>query len=38
MILDAEHGFHFAKEGDRWRCVEHLGLVMLQRSVLSCIR
>ncbi len=30
MILKAEHGLHFASERGRWRCVEHLGLVMLR--------
>jgi hypothetical protein len=30
MILCAEHGLRFAKEGDHWRCVEHPGLVMLR--------
>jgi len=28
MIL-TELGLHFAKEGDRWRCVEWPGLTML---------
>jgi len=25
MILCAEYGLHFAKDGDRWRCVEYPG-------------
>jgi len=29
MIL-TEYGLHFAKDGDRWRCVEHPELVMLR--------
>ena len=29
LILCAEHGLHFAKEGDHWRCVERPDLVML---------
>lgn len=28
MILVAEYGLHFAKDGDRWRCVEWPGLTM----------
>jgi hypothetical protein len=30
MIFCAEHGLHFAKDGDGWRCVEHPKLVMLR--------
>ena len=30
MILCAEVGLQFAKDGDHWRCVEHPGLVMLR--------
>lgn len=29
MILCAECGLRFAKNGDHWRCVEHPDLVML---------
>ena len=29
MILVAEYGLHFAKEGDLWRCVELTDVVML---------
>jgi hypothetical protein len=29
MIL-TEYGLHFAKEGDRWRCVEEPDLAMLR--------
>jgi hypothetical protein len=29
MILVAEYGLHFVKEGDRWRCVARPELVML---------
>jgi hypothetical protein len=29
MILCAEYGLHFAKEGDHWRCAEYPDLVML---------
>ena len=29
MIL-TEYGLHFAKEGDHWRCVEYLDLLMLR--------
>jgi hypothetical protein len=29
MIL-TEHGLHFAKDGDHWRCVEHPDLLMLR--------
>jgi len=28
MILCAEYGPHFAKDGDHWRCVERPGLTM----------
>ena len=30
MISCAEHGLHFAKEGDHWRCVEYPDLLMLR--------
>ena len=30
MILCAEYGLHFAKEGDHWRCVEYPDLLMLR--------
>ena len=30
MILRAEYGLHFAKEGDHWRCVEYPDLLMLR--------
>ena len=29
MILCAEYGLRFAKEGDLWRCVEYPELLML---------
>ena len=29
MILCAEYGLHFAREGDHWRCVEYPELLML---------
>ena len=33
MILIAEHGLHFRREGDRWRCVEHPALELLPGGV-----
>jgi hypothetical protein len=30
MILCAEYGLHFTREGDRWRCVEWPDLMMLR--------
>ena len=30
MILCAEYGLHFAKEGNHWRCIELPELVMLR--------
>jgi hypothetical protein len=29
-VIFTEHGLHFAKEGDHWRCVEHPELVVLR--------
>jgi hypothetical protein len=30
MILCAEYGLHFTREGDHWRCVEWPDLMMLR--------